>query len=100
LLIGYDASAQTYFIDRTAAGLSDFSEAFPIRATAPRLALGGCTDVTLYFDRSSVELFADGGLTVLTSLVFPREPYSNFVLATNDAVENGGVSITSIKTAP
>jgi fructan beta-fructosidase len=89
LVIGFEAATSTYFIDRTAAGLSDFSAAFPMRATAPRLALGGGTDVVLYFDRGSVELFADRGLTVLTSLVFPTAPYTRCVLVTTEDVFEG-----------
>jgi fructan beta-fructosidase len=95
LLIGYDQSSQCYFIDRTNAGLSDFSEAFSMRATAPRLALSERTDVALYLDRSSVELFADAGLSMLTSLIFPRSPYTNFILETMGAVEQGEVAVTA-----
>jgi fructan beta-fructosidase len=100
LAIGYDATAKCYFIDRTAAGLSGFSDAFAIRATAPRLALDGGTDVALYFDRGSVELFADGGLTVLTSLVFPTLPYASWLLETEDPVEHGQISRVTISTSP
>jgi fructan beta-fructosidase len=89
LVIGFEAATNSYFIDRTAAGQSVFSGAFPIRATAPRLTLDSGTDVALYFDRGSVELFADGGLTVLTSLFFPHAPYASFVLVTTEDVFEG-----------
>ena len=79
LLVGFDAKAREYYIDRRGAGLSDFSPQFPIRAAAPSLGIGGA--VELYLDRSSIELFAEDGLTVLTSLVFPRSPYTKAVLS-------------------
>lgn len=79
LHVGFNAVACEYYIDRREAGLSDFSAIFPIRATAPAKEAVGA--VELFIDRSSVELFADEGLTVMTSLVFPREPYSHAVLS-------------------
>ncbi len=78
LRIGHDAETNSYFIDRSEAGLSDFSDQFPIRAIA--LAKGKPTAIDLYFDKSSVELFADGGLTVMTSLLFPHAPFTTSVL--------------------
>ena len=79
LLVGFDAIAQQYFIDRRAAGICDFSPQFPIRATAPSQGNGGTME--LFIDRSSIELFADDGLTVMTGLVFPRSPYTKAVLS-------------------
>jgi fructan beta-fructosidase len=78
LFIGYDPAAKAYFIDRRNAGLTGFDGNFPIRATAP--AIGDPTDVIVYLDKSSVELFADNGLTVLTSLVFPQTPFTRTTL--------------------
>jgi hypothetical protein len=37
-------------------------------------------------DASSFELFADGGLTVMTALVFPSKPYTRVLLR---AAEDG-----------
>jgi fructan beta-fructosidase len=76
LLIGYDAMAKAYFIDRRRAGITDFSENFPIRALAP--AKGEPTDVMVYVDQCSAELFADDGMTILTSLFFPSAPFSHW----------------------
>jgi fructan beta-fructosidase len=81
LQIGYDAEAHSYFIDRREAGIADFSAVFAARVTAP--AKGEPTDIEIYFDRSSVELFADGGKTVLTALVFPSAPYGEPRLVAN-----------------
>ncbi len=77
---GYDAATQQYFIDRTRAGQSAFHKDFAARAVAPRFTLEKETDLQLLVDNGSVELFADGGLTTMTALVFPRAPYSNLAL--------------------
>jgi len=74
LAIGYDKAAGQYFIDRRASGLVDFSEAFPRRAVAPRLAKGRAAEIRLLFDAGSVELFADQGLTAMSALFFPKTP--------------------------
>ena len=74
LVIGYDQGANQYFIDRRRAGLVGFSPKFGGRHTAPRRATGPQTDLTLLFDASSVEVFADHGLTVMSALFFPTEP--------------------------
>jgi len=74
LLIGYDKAAGQYFIDRSGAGLSDFSPKFKGRLTAPRLAKGKAGDIRLLFDAGSVELFADQGLTAMSAVFFPKAP--------------------------
>lgn len=79
LLIGYDTKTREYYIDRRGAGLCDFSPEFSLRATAPSQGKGGT--VELYLDSSSIELLAEDGLTLLTSLVFPRSPYTKAVLS-------------------
>ncbi|WP_324678345.1 glycoside hydrolase family 32 protein [Hymenobacter sp. GOD-10R] len=80
LAIGYDKAKNQYFIDRTKAGQSGFSNKFAGRHTAPRLATTPGTDLTLLFDASSVELFADQGLTVMSELFFPSEILSTLKL--------------------
>ena len=77
LNIGYNATEQRYYIDRRYAGQSSFSSEFPIRATAPRIVARHGTDISLYFDNGSVELFADGGTTTMSGLFFPNMPYTN-----------------------
>jgi len=80
LVIGYDKAKNQYFIDRTKAGQSGFSNKFAGRHVAPRLATTPGTDLTLLFDASSVELFADQGLTVMSELFFPTEVLSTLKL--------------------
>lgn len=61
-------------------GLSAFNPAFTGRHVAPRIATGPASEVLLYFDATSVEVFADGGLSAMTSLFFPRQPYTTMSL--------------------
>lgn len=77
LKLGYDASKREFFVDRSRAGRSSFNKEFAIRAVAPRLANGEMIDLTVVLDRSSVELFADHGLTNMTAICFPHNPYEH-----------------------
>ncbi len=90
LHIGFDQKANEYFIDRRKAGLNEFNPAFASRHVAPHLADTPDADITLYFDATSVELFADGGITSMTSLFFPLEPYSNMTLKFADGLNPQG----------
>jgi fructan beta-fructosidase len=81
-VIGYDESAR-YFVDRRRAGVGvgpDFDRVY----TAPRVSTASTIDLTLYVDASSFELFADGGLTVMTALVFPSHPYTQVTMRSAD----------------
>ncbi len=74
LVIGYDKPTNSYFIDRTKSGKTDFDKTFSGRHTAPRLPTNPAMQLTLLIDRASVELFADGGLTAMTDVFFPDTP--------------------------
>lgn len=76
VLIGFDKKQNQYFIDRTKSGKTDFQNDFSGRLVAPRLIADSKMDVSLVIDVSSVEVFADGGLTVMTSLFFPNKLYT------------------------
>ena len=70
-VVGYDAGKKQVFIDRTRSGRVDFNKEFPGRHAAP--VVSGSKQVVMHVlvDRSSVELFGDDGLAVVTDLIFP-----------------------------
>jgi fructan beta-fructosidase len=74
--IGYDKSNNRFYIDRTKSGKAGFQKDFAAIHTAPRLATTSRTNISLLIDVSSVELFADDGLTVMTEIFFPNKPYN------------------------
>jgi len=76
LAIGFDKNQNSYFIDRTKAGKSSFQKDFAARHFAPRLSVGKTMTVSVIIDVSSVEVFADDGLTVMTGIFFPNKPYN------------------------
>ncbi|CAN5866213.1 glycoside hydrolase family 32 protein [soil metagenome] len=84
MLIGYDPQQQRYYTDRTQAGNHDFSDQFASVNYAPRLATGSTYSLQLWVDVASVELFADGGQTVMTDIFFPDEPFTQVRLIPKD----------------
>lgn len=78
-VIGYDMARQGLYLDRTQSGAVGFSSAFPSTEFAPLPVKAGQTiTLTIYVDRSSVQVFADGGIRTLTEQVFP-DPSSTAV---------------------
>ncbi len=93
LVLGYDKERNQYFIDRTQSGKVDFNEKFAGRFTAPRLVNSSGLDLTLIIDRASVELFADGGITSMTSIFFPNKDYTDITIETaNKVIKNVSLS--------
>jgi fructan beta-fructosidase len=84
MVIGYGRKDNQYFIDRTASGDTRFYPAFASRHSAPRLTDRKDLRLSLIVDVSSVELFADDGLSVMTEIFFPSEPYTWIRLQTNE----------------
>jgi len=80
VLVGYDQKQNQYFIDRSKSGKADFHKEFAARHVAPRISDKSRMSITLLIDVSSVELFADDGLTVMTSVFFPNKPYHKLLL--------------------
>jgi fructan beta-fructosidase len=81
LEIGYDKQMNEYFIDRTKAGRADFNDEFAAKHTAPRFSHKKELEMTLIFDESSVELFADDGLSVMTEIFFPETPFNKITIS-------------------
>ena len=97
LRIGYDAAAQLWWLDRSQSGDVGFHPVFTQRAVAPRLAAGMASDLQLWFDATSVELLADGGLSVLTALFFPSAPWQHATLASDAGLVLGSLTLQALR---
>ena len=98
--IYYDAKAQRFVMDRAESGITEFGNkvephqldnaqslkrykevtvnyhnAFALGTWAPVPIKADTHHVQIFVDKSSVELFVDGGRIAMTNLVFPNEPY-------------------------
>ena len=69
--IGIRPADGLIFVDRRESGQADFHESFASIDTAPIRTTDGSYTLTVYVDRCSVEVFAQGGQVTLTELIFP-----------------------------
>ena len=95
--IGYDKAAGQWYVDRRGAGREDFHRDFAGRHTAPRISQAKKLDLTLVVDVASLELFADGGLTVMSELVFPSKPYDKIEVVSGEGVIMETSKVTALK---
>ncbi|HJS55705.1 MAG TPA: glycoside hydrolase family 32 protein, partial [Chitinophagaceae bacterium] len=84
LIVGFDKEQNRYFIDRTRSGKIDFQPDFAARHFAPQFISSTKMNLSLVIDVSSVELFADDGLTVMTEIFFPNKPYNQVTIQSAD----------------
>ena len=89
-VVGYDARTRELYVDRRGSGNVGFHPAFAGVQRAPLVPRNGRVRLQIYVDRSSVEVFADGGRVTVTDLIFPS--------AGSDAIElfaDGGTATFS-----
>ncbi len=91
-LIGYMVAAQSLFIDRTKSGNTAFSGDFPGLHGGPLMTLRGRVRLHIFVDRSVVEVFGNGGQTVITDRIYPN-PNSK---ALELYAKNGSVKVVSL----
>jgi fructan beta-fructosidase len=96
LIIGYDNTKKQYYIDRAKSGKIDFNAEFAKTAFAPRFTSNtSSSNIELVIDVSSVELFADNGLTAMTSIFFPHKTFTQLQIQNNK-----GAIIRNLKLLP
>jgi fructan beta-fructosidase len=86
IAIGYDSRQNRFFIDRTHSGKTDFSKNYPLEVYAPRISNENSISFTVVKDVSSVEVFFDDGVSVMTSLFFPTEDLTRLKVRSNGNV--------------
>ncbi|MEH7504000.1 glycoside hydrolase family 32 protein [Neobacillus drentensis] len=92
VLIQYDAEVEKLMVDRMQAGISSFSESFPAKQETALKMENGKITLQIFMDASSIEVLANNGKAVCTSLVFPKQPYDKILLFSN----NGTTQVSSL----
>lgn len=77
LSIGYQNELIYYYINRSGLETESFSDTFGQLMGATYRSEGVVSDWQILVDRSSVELFADGGRIAMTALCYPDEAFSS-----------------------
>ena len=85
----YDAKAETFSMDRNKSGKMDFSNDFAATTKAP--TYGKISQLRIFIDKSSIEVFDAEGKMAMTNLVFPTKPYNKVT------VKGGKYQVYNIK---
>lgn len=85
VIFSYMSASGAIMLDRRNSGLTDFSTQFSGRHSAMLPTDETPTWLTILVDRSSVELFVNGGRLCMTDLVFPTSPYDIVTLEPENA---------------
>ena len=88
ILIGYDAKEQKLFIDRSNSGNNSFNNNYNTNNKKEVYVLPENNKIHLhiYFDKSIVEVFANGGKIAMTAQLFPDEEDNGINLYSSDGV--------------
>ena len=80
VIVGVGRAPLEVFVDRRRSRLTPFHAAYPGRHAGPVAWRDGTITLRILFDRSVVEVFANGGETVVTDRVFPTRPLDRLEL--------------------
>lgn len=75
LEIGYDPATKSVYIDRSACGFIGFHPEFSGIDHFELQEVPEELNLQIFLDRNIVEVFIGGGLSVITSLIFPKDLY-------------------------
>jgi fructan beta-fructosidase len=78
--IGFDKIKNQFYMDRTNAGETNFSNVFAAKPFAQRISTNNIIKLQLFLDDASAELFADDGTVLMTTIFFPTEDFKNIKL--------------------
>jgi fructan beta-fructosidase len=70
-ILSYDVAAESLSLDRTRSGNVDFNKRFPSIETVKIKPENNLLTLDILVDKSVVEIYVNGGKTVITDLVFP-----------------------------
>lgn len=91
--VGYTVADHKLLIDRSQSGITNFSPLFRTLQQTTLQQTDGIIRLRILVDRSTVEVFADNGQTVFSSIVFPDAASRRMSFYT----EGGNVQVVSLK---
>lgn len=97
LIVGFDAAARSYFVDRRKSGKVDFEPGFAKKIPGRRVSDAATIDLELYIDVASVELFADNGLNVMTAIFFPDRKMNQLFIRSASGITPDEVKIAVVR---
>jgi len=95
--VGYNATRQELYVDRTQSGIVNFSDKFPARTAAPLTLTEGKLKVRILGDRDSLEVFSSDGRVAITNLIFPRSEPNGFIFESAGKARQTSLTIWPMK---
>ncbi|KAF3024419.1 hypothetical protein E8E15_001956 [Penicillium rubens] len=97
-LVGYDFVNKQVFIDRTKSGDVSFDNTFASVYRGPLAAdVNGKVNLSIFVDRSSVEVFGGQGETTLTAQIFPsRDAINTQLVSTGGTTKSVKIDIFNV----
>lgn len=92
VVITYNESDHTLSFDRMHGTFESIHHDFPAITVAPTFETDGRVKLDIFVDRSSIEVFANDGKSVMTNLVFPEAPFTTLSVS-----GTGTASVTDLK---
>ncbi len=83
IMIQYDTASEKLMVDRTKAGVNSFSESFAALQETDLKMEDGKINLQIFMDTSSIEVLANDGKAVCTSLLFPKHLYERIIIFSN-----------------
>ncbi len=98
LRFGLNNTDKQFYINRKKSGKIDFSEKFTQKvSTAPRISNSDTLKVNFVVDRTSIEIFYDDGLTVMSEIFFPETPYDKFGINAKSDLQINEIEVNNIE---
>jgi fructan beta-fructosidase len=99
LVIDYNATKNIFSIDRRHSGFVNFEENFgkEIHKTSIPNIISKTVEYRILLDWSSIEIFLNGGIYSFTEQIFPKKPYTNLSIQSNEEQEIKNITINKIK---
>ncbi len=93
----YNPVNHSLTFDRKSSGNVKFSRNFAENTVSVTHESDGKLSLHIYVDRSSIEVFGNGGKCVMTNIVFPENPYTTLTLTSEGRARINGLKIYSVK---
>lgn len=93
----YNPVNHSLTFDRKSSGNVKFSRNFAENTVSVTHESDGKLSLRIYVDRSSIEVFGNGGKCVMTNTVFPEKPYTTLTLTSEGRARINGLKIYSVK---
>jgi fructan beta-fructosidase len=98
--VAYDHQYSGVYVDRTKSGNVDFHPAFAGRHTAPARVIDGEIVLHAFVDRSTIEVFINGGEAVISDLIFPTVADCTIeVFAGSDSAKFSSLKLHTLKSS-